>query len=867
MMKKRNDPKIQDESLKISQKHQINISLIEILVGYKKGTAAESKLLKKLQKNLGDKFYTEVIYFLTHTLIKPGSQAKQVFNEIKKHHSELNRRLKRNIGIQVAILDYSMNIHKTMKSPTIIEEAKITDMAHTAITDKMTQAYDKKFLFHDLWKEIEKTRRFGRKFSLLMLDLDNLKKINDRFGHIAGDEALKQLCKAIMRNIRKTDTLYRFGGDEFLALLPETTQADAENAAQKILEAIRNISFKKHRMSISASMGVAAFNKNNIRNISEVLETVDKALHFAKKTGKNKLSLQPKDSVFQIEKGAKETQGLITERHKGGSQSRFEITGEAISPGTAIGKAFIYEDILSKKMIYKDLTKAEVVEELKRIKKAVSEVEKDIIEMRDRVTVVLDKKFGDIFDAHRLLLNDPQVLMELETELINERINAEHIVKNVFKRFENRFRVSENKIIRERADDIVDLSRRLLNSLSGIGKNTLSKAPPGSIVIAGNLLPSDTINLNRKNVNAIVTEEGSRTSHAGLLAKSLDIPYIAQIDCAKEMIETGRDIIVNAESGRIIVNPSPDEMNKYAKVIENSRIAQTAVYDKIRKIRLKSNGKQINILANVNSRADIEKSVEFGCDGIGLYRIEQVYLKKTLPPTEKELFNELNDSFEGLSKDITIRLLDIGGDKILPYITDVNEFDSYLGMRGVRVLLKNPRILETQLKVFLRLSQNYKIKILIPMVTLPAEVIEVRKVLNRIKKEFRCKGIKYKVTLGSMIETPSAVIKIKEILKYSDFVSIGTNDLIQYTMASGRDNVSVSDYYDAGSEVVLDSIEKVLEETTRIKKECVLCGELASDPGHLKSLLKIGLTNFSVAAGRIPQFKSEMSEILRKNIP
>jgi diguanylate cyclase (GGDEF)-like protein len=281
-MNKRKNTKIDEEQRKISKKHQIDINLIEILVGYRKGTLAENKLLEKFKKELGDKFYIEIIYFLTHTLVKSGKQAKQIFNEIKKHHVDLNKKLNRNIGIQVAILDYSMNIDKTLKDPTIIEEAKITEMAHTAVTDKMTQAYDKKFLFHDLGKEIEKTRRYGTKFSLLMIDLDNLKKINDELGHIAGDEALKLLCRILIKNIRKSDTLYRFGGDEFLILIPATTQINARKAAQKILEAIRNTSLKKYKINISASIGVASFNKNNIKNVSGVIDIVDKALYYAK---------------------------------------------------------------------------------------------------------------------------------------------------------------------------------------------------------------------------------------------------------------------------------------------------------------------------------------------------------------------------------------------------------------------------------------------------------------------------------------------------------------------------------------------------------------------------------------------------------
>ena len=861
-MNKRIDTKIHDEQLKMSKKHQIDINLIEILVGDRKGTLADHRLLEKLKKELGDKIYVELIYFLTHTIIKSRKQAKRIFNEITEHQIKLNKKLNRNTGIQVAILDYSMNINKTLKDPTIIEEAKITEMAHTAITDKMTQAYDKKFLFHDLQKEIEKTKRYGTKFSMLMIDIDNLKKINDKFGHIAGDEALKLLCEILMKNIRKSDTLYRFGGDEFLILIPVSTQLDAEKTSKKILEAINNTSLKKYNINISISIGVASFNKNNIKNISGVIEIVDKALYNAKKTGKNKFSLLQKDPSLKVESDAKKEQDALTVIHKGRSQSRFEIKGLVISPGTAVGRAFVYEDILSKSMLYKELNKEEVVEELKRIKNAVSQVGEDIIKMRDRVTDVLDKKYGDIFDAHQLLLNDPQILIELEMELINERINAEHIVKNVFKRYENRFKVSENKIIRERADDIIDLARRLLHSLSGIGKNVLSNVPPNSIIVASSLLPSDTINLKQNNVNAIVTEKGSSTSHAGLLAKNLNIPYIVGMDCLKEMIKTGKDIIVDSDNGKIIVNPYPDEIYEYRKVINKNKIEQTLKYDRVRNVRLLNDNKRINILANVNSRPDIQRAIKYGCDGIGLYRIEQVYLKRTLPPTENELFNELNESFKDNFKEITVRLLDIGGDKILPYITDVDEFDSFLGLRGIRVLLKNPKILETQLKVFLRLSQIYKIKILIPMVTIPDEIIKVRKTVDRIKEQFRTEGLEYKIKLGSMVETPSAVIKIKEILKVSDFISIGTNDLIQYTMASGRDNISVADYYEAGSEIIMDFIKKVVKESEKMKKECILCGELASDTRYLKSLLKIGLENFSVAAASIPVVKSKIAEIL-----
>jgi phosphotransferase system enzyme I (PtsI) len=853
--------KIEDEQFKISKKHKIDINLIEILAGDRNGTFPEKKLLDKLKNELGDKFYIEILYFLTHTLIKSGLQAKRIFNEIIKHRTNLNKQLNRNIGIQVAILDYSRNINRTLKDPTIIEESKIEKIAQLSVTDKMTRTYDKASLLRDLDKEIEKTRRYGTKFSLLMMDLDNLKIINDKFGHITGDKVLKLLCKIIMRNIRKSDTLYRFGGDEFLVLIPMSTQSYATKVAQRILVSVRDSSSKKYGAKLSVSIGVAAFNKNNIKNISGVIDIVDKSLYHAKETGRNRLSLLQKNIFLKVEREAKKGWKELALIHKSRSQLRFEIKGLVISPGIAIGKAFVYEDILTRLVDYRELDKEGVVEELKRIKKAIKDVEKDIIKMRDRVTDVLDKKYGDIFDVHRLLLRDPQILIDLETELISEKINAEHIVRNVLERIANRFKTTENIIIRERADDIVDLERRLLHSLSGIGKNVLSAIPPNSIIVASRLLPSDTINLKQINVKAIVTEKGSRTSHSGLLAKSFNIPCITGMDCPKERIKAGSDIIVDSDTGKIIVNPSPNEIHKYRKIINKNRIEQIFIYDKVKNLRLIKNHKKINILANVNSRNDIKKAVEFNCDGIGLYRIEQIYIRRTLPPSEDELFNELNESFKGFSKGITVRLLDIGGDKTLPYMTKTSELNSFLGLRGIRVLLKNPKILETQLKVFLRLGQRYKVKVLIPMVSMPEEIIKVKEVLRRIIEQFRNKGLEYNMKLGSMIETPSAVIKIKEILKESDFVSIGSNDLIQYTMASGREDVSVADYYEAGSEVIMESIKTIIKEAKKAKKECFLCGELASDTKYLKALLKIGLENFGVAAARIPQLKNSIAKI------
>jgi len=850
-----------EEEIIIAKKHTININLIEILVGDRKGTYSEHKLLEQLKKELGDKFYIEVLYFLTHTMAESGKEAKKTYNKILTHRNKINKKLNRNLGIQIAVLDYMKNLTNILKNPTIIEERNITNIAKSGLKDELTKTFDKKLLFHDLNREINQIKRYGTKFSILMLDLDNLKNINDKYGHSSGDKVLILLSDTLKNNIRNADTLYRFGGDEFIILLPKAAQPVAKKVADKLINSVRKTSLKNKNIEISASIGIESFNRNNIKDADGVIDTADKALYKAKKSGKNRINILQEYTSFKIEKKAKKEKYDKIKISKELGFERFEATGTVISPGIAVGKVFIYRDILSRNIDLRELTQEELSGELSRIKNALKLVEKDIIATRDKVTEVMDKEYGDIFDAHRLLLIDPQVTKELRTELYNERINAEHVVKNVFKRFENRFKISENHIIRERADDIADLSRRLLRTLTGMGKNILSKAPSNSVIVANRLLPSDTVNLSINNVNAIITAKGSKSSHAALLARSLNIPYITELDFPANQIKPNSKIIIDTDRKKAILNPGKNETKKYLELIKERNIRKSDMLSKIKKITLTTGSKKIKILANAASEDEIRQAMMFGCDGIGLYRIEQLYMKHNLPLDETELLKGLKSAFDNLGRtEITVRLLDIGGDKSLPYLNSDEEQDSFLGLRGVRVLLKNPKILHTQLKVIAELSKDFNVKILVPMVTIPDEIKHIRKVLNEITNQ---SGIKKKIKLGSMIETPAAVIKIKEILQVSDFISIGTNDLIQYTMVAGRENVSVANYYEAGSEIVMTFIKKVIVEAHKEKKECVLCGELASNTNYTDRLLRLGLENFSVSVPSIPYIKNKIAELLK----
>jgi phosphoenolpyruvate-protein phosphotransferase len=850
------------EELKIASKHEINIKMIEVLSGDSKGSAAEVKLIKQYKKELGNAFYVEVLYFLTHIFIKNPGEAKNTFIKIVKHKKHIEIKLKRKISIQVATLDFFRNQKAIMHDTTIIKEAQITSIAKSAVLDLGSKLFDKRILFHDLDAKIRQIKRSGGKFSILFVDLDNLKRTNDKFGHIEGDKVVNKVVAALLMHRKKADTVYRFGGDEFVVLLPACSKKNAQGIAAKLFKAVHKTSYKVNNsmIDISVSVGVSFFNRANVEDVKTLLEVADTALYKAKRSGKEKISVFDRNKNTVLEAEAQKTkEGIIDFRHRT-KRLRYEITGTPISGGIAIGKAFLYKDILTREIEFRELEEGEVELELKRMKNALKDVKKDIIETRDRVEQVLEKKYADIFDAHSVILNDSQIIKSLEDEIRRVKLNAEQIVKTVFKRLENRFKVSENEIIRERADDIADLARRMLFTLTGKDADVLSRLPKGSILVSERLLPSDTVRLNRDNVVAIITEQGSGSSHAALLARSMNVPYIAKTSKSMEDINKNAYIIADADKGKIIVNPDKKDIHEYEEAIKKNKLAEIEMKKNTKAAESIKKNTGIKVLANASLKREIKQAIDYNCDGIGLYRIEMIYMGRRVPPNSDELVRILNDSFVGIGKrEITVRLLDVGGDKILPYI-NMEGNESFLGLRGVRVLLKNPKLLETQLKTFVTLSKRYNLKLLIPMVSIPQEIVRVKEELKKLTKNHGDREIQ----IGAMIETPAAVIKIKEILELVDFVSIGSNDLIQYVMAAGRENVSVAEYYDAGAEIVLVSIGKVIAEAKKQNKECVLCGELAADVNYTKKLLDLGLTNFSVASVKIPQVKHKIAEILKQ---
>lgn len=532
------------------------------------------------------------------------------------------------------------------------------------------------------------------------------------------------------------------------------------------------------------------------------------------------------------------------------------IRGTTLSQGIAIGKAFLYHDILTRDISSYGVASKDAPYELKRILNAITAVKNDLYALSRTVSHNISTEDGNIFEAQRLMIEDDEFTYSLEKELRNELINAEQVAKNVFRRQIERIENSSNEIIKAKADDLRDILRKVLRSLLGIETSILGKLPKNAIVVARRLLPSDTVKLDQKNIEGIIVQEGSIHAHSALLARSLGIPAFSTNNQPIKEILHGANTVIDGYSEEVFVNPANSFIQFYIKK-KNASSLEIKKRTRINKgLSTTKSGKIIRIFSNANTPDEINLALESGCDGIGLFRTETLYLQSKAMPNEDDLYQGLIHAMKPIgNKQLTIRLLDIGGDKRLPYFEFEEEFSPFLGLRGIRLLLKYPELLASQLRVFLRLAQNYDIQILIPMVSISDEIVEVRKMLKECGEEIGINAKHKGLKLGSMIETPSSALSIEDIVKESDFISIGTNDLIQYIMAASRENPNVSYLYGRGIKYILPLVKNIVKACNEAKKNCSVCGESANNEEDLKKYIECGVRQFSVSSFRIPYLK------------
>ncbi len=532
------------------------------------------------------------------------------------------------------------------------------------------------------------------------------------------------------------------------------------------------------------------------------------------------------------------------------------IVGQPTSPGLVAGRAFVHRNFLDALSAPRAIGTHQVGEEHDRVDRALETVLADLKISALRIEAHSGPKLAAIFGVHEAMLQDSSLRQEIRNQIECELVGAAQALAHVFQRWQAKLRAKSQEALRERADDLVDLEGRLLREIAGVKTTALERMPPGRVLVAHRLLPSETVALPQRGVVGIVLEFGGPGSHAALLARALGIPTVAQIRDATTRIADGQELLVDGFAGEVILDSDAATRAQFELRIKD---VQTNVL-RARRLAIEpartTDGTEVAVMANVGSRDDVIAAVENGADGVGLYRMEQFYLSRNTPPSEVDLLAELRAVFAPLGrKPVTIRLLDLGADKPVSFLNFPIEDDPFLGCRGVRLLLRYPDLLDTQFKALLEFSRDHELRVLVPMVTLAGEMAEVR---QRFRAIADGAGFGRLPPLGAMIETPAAALTVGDIIQHADFLSIGTNDLTQFTMAAGRENPLVNDYFVQSHPAVLRLIQIVVAEAG--KTPVAICGELAAQLDCLPTLLEIGVRNLSVAPPLVPSVKETVRQ-------
>ncbi|MEE4600424.1 MAG: phosphoenolpyruvate--protein phosphotransferase [Desulfobacteraceae bacterium] len=529
------------------------------------------------------------------------------------------------------------------------------------------------------------------------------------------------------------------------------------------------------------------------------------------------------------------------------------LVGKGVSPGLAKGKAFVYIDVLQRDSELYVIDRAQIGEEKARIEKAIDDVRQNLHIDAKQIEGKLGKHSANIFLAQEAILLDSSVVEELKRILETKLINAEQVVRTVFRLLALRFRDMNNEVLRERGDDIDDLSRRLLLSLAGIHAHSLENLPANTVLVARRLLPSDTVFLSRSSTVAVLAEFAGPAAHAALLARELGIPCVGGIPELLETVHTGDVVLLNGAEGTAVINPDSQALERYERSLDEvQKRKETMAQISLTERTVTLDGIEVSVMANVRSREDVELAMERGADGIGLFRTEPFFLSAKHFPSDKEFADFLIGSLHSArGRHIDIRLLDIGADKNPIYLHLPPEPDPFLGRRGVRVLREYPDLLEAQLRAVLNVSQQFRIGVLIPMVTTESDVVCVVELFHSVAAEM---GIRELPRIGAMIETPAAALSVPSLKKHVDFLSIGSNDLTQHTMAAGRENPLVTEYFIDDHPTILRLIELVVRESGDTPVS--LCGELAGRIDVIPRLLRTGIKSLSVAAALVLDVKN-----------
>ena len=536
-----------------------------------------------------------------------------------------------------------------------------------------------------------------------------------------------------------------------------------------------------------------------------------------------------------------------------------KLLGIAASNGIAIAKAFKMQEAVFE---IAPLKASNIEAEKKRFTSAILKAKQDITKIREIVREKIDEEHAQVFEAHLQMLEDPEIIDQTLQQLDSQGFIVEYHFQTVTKNVAEMFLAMDNAYMRERAVDVKDVARRVLSYLTNTPLSDPSLIDEQVIIIAKDLTPSDTAGLNKKFVLGFATEIGGRTSHSAIMARSLEVPAVVATKELLSSVKHGDQIIIDGTKGEIIINPDPQQIKDYTDLMKSYEQTRIKLKNLVNVSTTTKCGHHVELAANIGSDDDLQKVLDNGAEGIGLYRTEFLYMKNTRLPTEEEQYLAYSKVLDKIQdKKVIIRTLDIGGDKDLPYLKILKEDNPFLGHRALRYCLDNPEIFKIQLRALLRANKHGNLHIMFPMVATLEEVLSAKKILSDVEDELAKTQVVNKYKLGIMIEIPSAALIAELLIKEVDFFSIGTNDLIQYTLAADRINQKVAYLYQPFNPAVLKLIKQVIDASHADGKWTGMCGEMAGDLTASIILLGLGLDEFSMSPSSILPMRNLIAKL------
>ncbi len=500
--------------------------------------------------------------------------------------------------------------------------------------------------------------------------------------------------------------------------------------------------------------------------------------------------------------------------------------------------------------------------EVKRVKEAVEVSKKQLGRLYDKAVREVGEASAAIFEVHQMMLEDEDYLESMENMIRTELVNAEYAAAATGDNFAEMFAAMDDEYMKARSADVKDISERLVRNLSGEGDNDLSSMEP-SVIVADDLSPSETVQMDKEKILAFVTVHGSTNSHTAILARMMNIPALIGVPMDLNSLKTGMMAVVDGFSGQVIFEPEEDVQKETEKRMQEEAEKQKLLEELKGKENITPDGRKINIYANIGSVGDLGYVMENDAGGIGLFRSEFLYLGRNDFPTEEEQFQAYKQAVQTMAgKKVIIRTLDIGADKQVEYFNIGKEENPALGYRAIRICLKQPEIFKAQLRALFRAAVYGNLSVMYPMITSTEEVEKIYAIVAEVEEELKAQEVQYKIPeQGIMIETPAAVMISDRLAEMVDFFSIGTNDLTQYTLAIDRQNEQLDDFYNPHHEAVLRMIRMVVENAHKCGKWAGICGELGADLTLTEQFVRMGVDELSVAPSMILKLRKIVREM------